>query len=48
MKKYWIEYIGGERKVFEAENEKDARWYFMMEGDHAYDFGEIKEDEQDK
>jgi hypothetical protein len=37
---YWIEYLDGTIKEFEAENDTEAYWYFIMEGDHAYDYGE--------
>ena len=43
--KYWIEYIDGKVLEFEAENDKAAHWYFMMEGDHAYDWGKCNASE---
>ena len=43
MKKYWIEFINGERDVFEAENDKEASWFFHTSGDHAYDWGRTRD-----
>jgi len=42
--KYWIEYVDGTRRTFEAENDIEARHYFMMEGDHAHDYGPIEDE----
>jgi len=42
--KYWIEYVDGSRKIFVAENDIEARHYFMMEGDHAYDYGPMEDE----
>ena len=39
--KYWIKYTGGALRFFFAKNDKEARHYFMMEGDHAIDFGKV-------
>ena len=35
---YIIEYTDGSRRCFEAKDEKEARHYFMMEGDHAHNY----------
>jgi hypothetical protein len=37
--KYWLEDVQGNHHIFEAEDRKAAYHYFMMEGDHAYDYG---------
>ncbi len=47
MKTYWIEYIDGTRKTFEAKTKTEAYWYFKLEGDHAYNYGLVKK-EKDK
>ena len=39
---YWIEYTDSTKRMFYAESDADARHYFMMEGDHAYDYGPIE------
>ncbi len=38
---YWIEYTDGTTRTFFAENDLEAHHYFMMEGDHAHNFGHI-------
>ena len=38
---YWIEYTNDETHFFFAENDTEARHYFMMEGDHAHNYGPI-------
>jgi hypothetical protein len=38
-KKYWLEDVTGKHYIFEAESMKEAHHYFMMEGDHAWDYG---------
>lgn len=40
---WWIIYTDGTRRTFYAKDAVEARHYFMMEGDHAYDFGKIVE-----
>ena len=35
---YIIEYTDGSTRSFTAKDDKEARHYFMMEGDHAYDY----------
>ena len=40
---YWIEDNFGKRTTYYAKDETAARHYFMMEGDHVYNFGPIKE-----
>lgn len=42
MKDWWIEYIDGTRKIFQAPDRVAAHHYFMMEGDHAYDYGLVE------
>ena len=37
--KYWLEDTRGDHHIFEAENAKEAHHYFMMEGDHAHNYG---------
>jgi hypothetical protein len=37
--RYWIEYTDGSRKEFEASTKVEALHYFMMEGDHAFNYG---------
>ena len=36
--KYWISYTDGTVHSFKADSKEEARHYFMMEGDHAYDY----------
>ena len=38
-KKYWFEDVRGKHYIFEADSPKAAHHYFMMEGDHAWDYG---------
>lgn len=39
---YYIEYTDGTVKYFYAGSDSSAHNYFMMEGDHAYDYGPLK------
>lgn len=39
---YWIMYVDGTVKTFKADTKKAALHYFRMEGDRAFDFGEIE------
>ena len=39
---HWIKYTDGSTRLFYAENETEAHHYFMMEGDHGYDYGYIE------
>lgn len=38
---YYILYTDGTTKEFYAPDMVSARWYFEMEGDHAYSYGQI-------
>ena len=40
--KYWIKYIDETVDHFDADSDDDAHHYFMMEGDHAYDYGPVR------
>jgi hypothetical protein len=40
--KYWIRYTDDTVKHFDADSDRDAYHYFMMEGDHAYDYGPVR------
>ena len=40
--KYWIRYTNDTVNHFEADSDKEAHHYFMMEGDHAYDYGLVQ------
>jgi hypothetical protein len=42
--KFWIEYVDGTIKEFEADNKRAAFHYFYMEGDHAYNVGSYDEE----
>ena len=42
---YWIEYTDGTTSTFAADNPQEARHYFQMEGDHAFDFGPVDKPE---
>ena len=44
--KYWISYTDNTVKTFEAKTSQEARHYFMMEGDHAYDYSKHLKDLQ--
>jgi len=37
--KYWLQDNIGKYHIFEAENDKEASWYFHNSGDRAYDWG---------
>ena len=39
MTKYWLEDTTGKYQIFEAKDREAAHHYFMMSGDHAYDYG---------
>ena len=44
--KYWISYTNNTVGTFEAKTSQEARHYFMMEGDHAYDYGRYEKEEE--
>lgn len=39
---YWIEYLSGHISYFYAKSEEAARHRFMMEGDHAWNYGRVE------
>ena len=47
MENYWISYVNGTITTFYAKNRSEALWYFMMEGDHAWDWGLLSEAPKD-
>jgi len=42
MQDWWIEYTDGTRRIFQAPDKVAAHHYFMMEGDHAYNYGLVE------
>lgn len=46
--RYWIEYTDGTIKNFYRPTKESARHYFMMEGDHAYNWGRVSNDPRKK
>ena len=44
--KFWVIYTNNTVSTFEFDSEIEAYCHFMMEGDHAYDFGRYEKEEE--